>query len=477
VRALLAFAWMMMAPGCDPADGNDDAAADSGAGGKADDAGELECQLSDLGLDVFDAIYFGDFEWSTVPAPRTLTYANEAGAALVDGPQIFPELGRLIEAAEHDVNLAMFVFNPGTDPSREVFDGIARLESRLADEGRHGNPVIVRIVINANNVLGGDGAAIPNIRAIEALDLDPELVDVEVATRGSWFRGAMHQKLVVIDGDVVHIGGANVQDEHDWTTPEQTPWRDSAYVLRGEIAQSLLFDFERMWSEAQEWTCPNDDDDDCRSDDTLPFERVVPELGEGCVPMMALTRRARGWFNNDTDHPHARGFLAAMDGAKKLLRIQTPNLNDDAAKDAILRAVARGVRVELILPISFNDTFESLPDQGGTNAENVDEIYARALHETNAEHACEYLHVHWFGQDEVGIVDGNVEGQSHVKYLSVDHQMVILGSTNMDTQSWNYSGEANVIIDDPDVTDRYDAAVFERSLATSPAAGHCAGFR
>lgn len=74
-----------------------------------------------------------------------------------------------------------------------------------------------------------------------------------------------------------------------------------------------------------------------------------------------------------------------MDAAEERLRIQTPNLNDDAPKDAILRAVARGVPVELIISIAFNDTFDSLLDNGG---------------------------------------------QAPVKYTSVDGQLVIIGSTN-----------------------------------------------
>jgi cardiolipin synthase len=447
-----------------------------GTGGKADGVEEA-CELSELGLAVFEAAILADPEWGTVPAESVLSYDNTAGEALLDGPEIFPELGRLIEEADRDVNIAMFVFNPGTDPSDEVFAGLSRLEARLAREGRHGDPVVFRLVINTNNVLDGDGgSAVPNIRAIEALGLDPSLIEVHVATRGSWTRGAMHQKLVVIDGEVVHIGGANVQDQHDWTTG-QLPWRDSAYVLRGEIAQSLLFDFERMWGEAEEWTCDGARASDCGHRRTQPFERVQREDGGACIPMMALTRRARGWFNNDIDHPHAQGFIAAMDAAEEWLRIQTPNLNDDAAKDAILRAVARGVRVELIIPFAFNDTFESVLDNGGTNLDNVDELYARALHEVGADAACANLDIHYFGQPEIGVVDGNVEGQSHVKYMSVDGQLVIIGSTNMDTQSWNYSGEANVVIDHAETTRRFDREVFEVSRRSSPATGHCAFFR
>ncbi len=446
-------------------------------GGKADGYAADACELSPIGVAVFEAALLADPQWGTVPEDRVLSYDNVPGDALLDGPEIFPELGRLIEAAEHDVNIAMFVFNPDTDPSEEVFFGLSRLEERLRREGRNGDPVVFRLVINTNKVLDGDGgSAVPNIRAIESLGLDPSLVEVHVATRGSWTRGVMHQKLVVIDGEVVHIGGANVQDQHDWKDG-QMPWRDSAYVLRGEIAQSLLFDFEHMWSEADEWSCSGPRASDCAHQRTRPFERVARTDAGACVPMMALTRRPRGWFNNDTDLPHARGFMAAMDAATRRLRIQTPNLNDDAAKDAILRAVERGVTVELIVPIAFNDTFESVLDNGGTNLENVDELYARALDMVGADAACERLQIHFFGQPEVGMIDGNVEGQAHVKYMSVDEQLVIVGSTNMDTQSWNYSGEANVVIDDAETAQRYDAEVFEVSLATSPATGHCAFFR
>lgn len=43
---------------------------------------------------------------------------------------------------------------------------------------------------------------------------------------------------------------------------------------------------------------------------------------------------------------------------------------------------------------------------------------------------------------------GNGEDASHVKLMSVDGEIAIVGSGNMDSQSWSNSREFNVLIDD-----------------------------
>jgi len=80
------------------------------------------------------------------------------------------------------------------------------------------------------------------------------------------------------------------------------------------------------------------------------------------------------------------------------------------------------------------------------------------------------MHVRWFAsEDNPGApVEGTyVDHASHAKYASADSQVMVLGSQNMDTQSWQTSRELSVAIDDPGVTEAFDSAfqtVWERSV-------------
>ena len=62
----------------------------------------------------------------------------------------------------------------------------------------------------------------------------------------------------------------------------------------------------------------------------------------------------------------------------------------------------------------------------------------------------DHLKVCWYSGDGVNQIygkDSAYGGPSHVKYLSADNKIAIVGSGNMDSQSWNHSHEFNVLVD------------------------------
>lgn len=460
-----------------------------------ENAPAAECELGPLGRSIADAAATSDPRTSLIPLERLVTYRNIAGPALVEGSEIFPTLAAMIADAELDVNIAMFEWEAGSEPSNELLGGLVALEGRLNDQraSRGGqwerDPVQVRIVVNAPTY--GEAVHIePLWRDIAALDLDERLLEVQAATRPALAFGVMHEKLAIIDGLHVHIGGANVQAYNDWSA-EHPPWWDSAYVLSGAVAQSALFAFEELWSESAVWDC---DHSDCFDEPAPAFERaaaVGPQ--DACTPMIALNRRAAGEPNNDIDNAQNAGYLAAIEGARRRIKIQTPNLNDDAVKDALVDAIARGVEVRVVLPLGFNDNFAGplIFGQGGTNDENADELYQRVADRVDPERGCELLDIRWFSRIDddgtVAVIDdrecetlpddacagGHVHGAAHAKYMSVDGEVVLVGSMNQDTQSWNNSGETNVAIDSQDATRRYDAALFDPAFEIAAPTGHC----
>ncbi len=128
----------------------------------------------------------------------------------------------------------------------------------------------------------------------------------------------------------------------------------------------------------------------------------------------------------------------------------------------------------MLLSKGYEDFTESLPGQGGTNEEVVRELYDD-LASSGVRDPCSALQVRWYSRDGVQPIVGAVGRPSHVKYASFDGRVSIVGSANMDTQSWSHSREINVVVDDPAVTAAWDTALFEHDFARSIAVERCSG--
>ena len=60
-----------------------------------------------------------------------------------------------------------------------------------------------------------------------------------------------HRKLVVVDGEIAHVGGMCVGVE--WAgTRSEAPWRDTGVEIRGPAARAAALAFERVWSQIDE---------------------------------------------------------------------------------------------------------------------------------------------------------------------------------------------------------------------------------
>ncbi|MBX3471069.1 MAG: phosphatidylserine/phosphatidylglycerophosphate/cardiolipin synthase family protein [Planctomycetes bacterium] len=387
----------------------------------------------------------------TVPAGLVLTTGNAADPrALVTGPEIFAEYARAIAAAEREVLLQTFVWETESQASARVLAALTALSARPA--AADAPPVRVRLLLNAHRLAGG---SFERLRAaVAALDLDPRKVDVQVGRYTHVLVGALHTKSLVVDGRVALVGGANLEVVHD----AGTPWFDTAYRVEGEVALGVRADFVEAWRRAT-------------GDDLPPLSVDGARAGE--VPMLLATRHADGNpFTNSTRDPQGAAFLTAIGRARRLIRLHTPNLNDDAVKRALLAAILeRGVRVELVVSLGFNERTESLPGQGGGNQKNVAALH-RALEARGGAAAAALLDARWFADAAGAPIIGNGPGAAHAKYASFDGHVVIVGSTNLDTQSLNHSREVNVVLDDAATTAAWDAAVFEPSFArAAPARG------
>jgi phosphatidylserine/phosphatidylglycerophosphate/cardiolipin synthase-like enzyme len=272
--------------------------------------------------------------------------------------------------------------------------------------------------------------------------------------------GNLHVKSLVVDGRYAIVMGANPEKVHN----ADEPWFDTGYRFEGEVADALRADFAGAWARSKHWVCSGARTTDCERDN-LPLEPLEEDAAVrpvfGCRAVLVASRKAsRNPLRNKADNPADQAFLALFRNAEKVIRVQTPNLNDDAAKKALLDAmIRRGVEVNLILSKGFNEPAVNLPGQGGDNRKNVERLY-KALREAGVADPCARLKARWYSFDGMTPVVGNGPRASHAKYTSADDALVVVGTSNMDTQSWNFSREVNIVVDDPQIALAWDRQVF-----------------
>lgn len=194
--------------------------------------------------------------------------------------------------------------------------------------------------------------------------------------------------------------------------------------------------------------------------DILDFNPYIFHLPHQPVPMALVNRRPHGTpGHSDIRNAQDAAWLAGFRYAKEHIFLQSPTLNATPIKHAVLHAVRRHVRVELWLGLGFNDKSESMPFQGGTNENVVTRLYRQLRREGKGDE--KYLEVYWYtGKDMARPLNAvRKQRNCHVKYVSFDGEVAIIGSGNQDTQSWYHSQEINVMVDSRQIVGEWDRAL------------------
>lgn len=387
----------------------------------------------------------------TVPQGSLLSQGNRVDPRpLLGGPAIYAAVRKSIALAEREVLFQAYDWEVPSEPVSEILAGLRDLQARKAAEREAGGnppPVRVRIVVDECNSLY-DRVRSFNLNshkllqtAIAELGLDPSLVDAKTASHYHYSVGALHSKTLVVDNAHVILTSANPQAYEKFET---------GFYLEGPVAGGLREEFLQLWNRLSAGK-----KEPLSLSPYLPTE-PSPSASLSGVPVLLASRKANGSpFSNDIWHPLGQSYLAVLQNARDRIRIITPNLNDDHIVGELKVALQRGVRVELVLPHTFNDTFQNLPLQGGSNRRVVERLQ-RFVHERGLDP--ELFDVRWF-RNEVG--DPVETCWSHTKYMSVDGQLTIIGSSNLDTQSINHSREVNAVLDSRAVTRAWDEKLFE----------------
>ena len=431
--------------------------------------------LSDLAAAVLSNIETtpGALANSPVAQPYLLSTCNRFDSVRIEGPSIYSAARDLIAQADYEVDMAFYKWDDESYAATLVGDGLILAQARHSPS----NPLLVRIVIDdveelslsrsVNNLWDSQKNWVSR-----GLDASRFVFQFATCPRFSFLSANLHDKFMVVDARYVLVTGANLEKAHDpyW------PWHDSGYVLEGGAGRSALSAFEHTWiNDSIHWECHHTGflDFDC---DKLPFHYPqpsrpwLPAFGSqspGNVPVLAVGRVKKTTIppNNDTNNPQDIAWLTVMDRATSRIHIESPNLNDDAFRDAVVRAVGRGVNVQLIAALGFNQTNSDLPSQGGDNEEVVGDLRQR-IRAASPQYQ-DRFEVRWYSQTGMEPINGNGFQANHTKYMSVDDRVVVVGSGNMETPAWNYSHEFNILIDDAAVTSGTEGSLFLRDWGTS----------
>lgn len=218
-----------------------------------------------------------------------------------------------------------------------------------------------------------------------------------------------HRKILVIDNRVTYCGSQNCADAAFSPKPKFAPWVDAVMRFEGPIVRQKQFIF------ASDWMTYTDEDIRTITITDLPTD--PPKDG---FPALAIATGPTTRANAMTDM-----FASIIQVADRELVITTPYYAPDEAMQSALRSAGRrGVATTLILPARNNDFLVAATSRS---------FYLDLL--------------------EAGIVIYEYPlGLLHTKSITVDGEVTLIGSSNMDRRSCDLNYENNILLCDRQTT-------------------------
>jgi cardiolipin synthase len=340
------------------------------------------------------------------------------GPAIVDGNQvenlengsrIFPSMLAAIRGAQRSINFESYIYWSG-DVGRQFAQA-------LEERARAGVPVHVLI----------DWAG--------SQDLENNLVD-EMKAAGievrfyhplRWYNLARmnnrtHRKLLIVDGRIGFTGGVGIADPWDGNAQDAQHWRDSHYRLEGPAVAQMQAAFLDNWI------------------------KTTGKVLQGPEYFPALTPSGTALAQVFTSSPSGGGdsmqlmYLLSVTAAEHSVDLSAAYfVPDELTRLALRQALARGVRLRIIVPGANTDV----------------EVARRASRAAWGE-----------------LLQGGAQiyeyqpAMFHCKMMLVDSRLASVGSTNFDNRSFRLNDEANLNVYDPAFV-REQEAVFENDLRHS----------
>ena len=225
-----------------------------------------------------------------------------------------------------------------------------------------------------------------------------------------------HRKIVVIDDRITYCGSQNCADPEFLVKAKYAPWVDAVMRFEGPIARQnqMLF--------ASDWMTYVDE----KLDGLL--ERPAPLPAPGGVTAQVI---GTGPTVRYSAMPEV--FESLMFAARRELIVTTPYfVPDESLQNALCTTAYRGVETTIVFP-ARNDSW----------------VTAAASRSYYADLLAAGVRIHEY---EGGLL--------HTKSLTLDGEVTLIGSANMDRRSFELNYENNILFYDPALT----SAMRERQL-------------
>lgn len=334
--------------------------------------------------------------------PELLSGGNDV-RLLQDGREAFPAMLEAIAGARHSVLVEMYTI--ASDRTGHLF------AKALAERAKAGVPV--RVLYDSAGSRETATSMFRELRSSGAI----------VTPFRPWglytWRKRDHRKLIVVDGRIGFVGGANLTDEY---APDGGNWRDLVVRIEGPEVADLVALFAEVWIEEEE--------DSLFPTGTPPH--APPVEGGIRVAVMGSGRPAER-------RQIERHYRHAMAHARRRIWIANAYFVPSRTAIRLLKSAARrGVDVRLLMPTKT----DALP------------VY----------HAGRAL---FAGLLSAGVRIFEYQGRVlHAKMMTIDGAWSSVGSYNLDHLSLFHNYEIAAVVIDPSFGARLEAT-FEADLASA----------
>ena len=325
--------------------------------------------------------------------------AGNQAALMADSNAAIDAMVADIDAATDHVHLLFYIWMPDRNGTR-MAEALKRAVARGVSCRAMADDIGSRLLIQSE--LWRDMEA-SGIKLCRVLKVGKPLVRI--------FNGRIdlrnHRKILVIDNRITYGGSQNCADPEFLTKAKYAPWVDAVMRFTGPIVRQNQHVF------ASDWMAYNNED----------IRAILLEPLPEPAPGFAAQVIASGPTARYSAVPET--FETLMYSARRELFITTPYyVPVDSLQSAVCAAANRGVDTSIIFP-ARNDDFAV----GGTSRSYYEDLLAAGVK------VYEY---------QAGIL--------HAKTVTVDGDVTLIGSANMDRRSFDLNYENNILLCDGPTT-------------------------
>lgn len=328
---------------------------------------------------------------------------------LVNGDQIFAAMLGDIRAASKTITFETYIYWSG-----DIGRAFAQALSERAKSG-----VKVHVLL--------DWVGSQKMDQESLLSMRDAGVEVERYHPVKWYtlhklNNRTHRKLLVVDGRIGFTGGVGIADK--WTGNAQDPdhWRDTHYRVEGPAVAQMQSTFMDNWTKVTGKVL--------HTPEYFPQQRPA-----GPHPAQVFQSSIDG----GAESMHLMYLLSIAAASKSIHLSMAYFAPDTVALDALVAALRRGVKIQILLPGPHTDA----------------EIVQQASRAKWGELLKNGAEIHLYQPT-----------MFHCKVLVVDGLWTSVGSTNFDNRSFRLNDEANLNIYDAEVAAR-QIALFHEDLKKS----------